>query len=76
MRDLVASLEPTPPSAVVTAANRLSYRDHLTVGLVIVERGRLDDHWIYIHDPNVKVARIQNVTAWSPDMIPETGSNC
>lgn len=76
MRDLVASLEPTPPSAVVTAANGLRYRDHLTVGLVVVERDRFDDHWIYIHDPNVKVARIQNVAAWSPDMIPEAGKNC
>lgn len=76
IRDLVASLDPTPPSAVVTAANGLCYRDYLTVGLVIVERDRFDDHWISVHDPNVKVARIQNVAACSPDMIPEAGKNC
>src|SRR5690606_5156060 len=29
-----------------------------------------DDNWIYIHSPSVKVGRIQNFRAWSPDMIP------
>ena len=31
----------------------------------------LTDHWIYIHDPSVKVGRIQNYRVWSPDMTPD-----
>jgi protoporphyrinogen oxidase len=29
------------------------------------------DNWIYIHDPGVKVGRIQNFKNWSPDMVPD-----
>ena len=29
------------------------------------------DNWIYIHDPAVKVGRIQNFKNWSPDMVPD-----
>jgi protoporphyrinogen oxidase len=29
------------------------------------------DNWIYVHDPDVKVARIQNFKNWSPDMVPD-----
>ena len=28
------------------------------------------DNWIYIHDPSVKVGRIQNFLSWSPEMAP------
>ena len=28
------------------------------------------DNWIYIHDPSVKVGRIQNFRSWSPYMVP------
>ena len=33
------------------------------------------DNWIYIHDPAVKVGRVQNFGSWSPDMVPE-GMSC
>ena len=26
---------------------------------------------LYIHDPNVKVGRIQNFKSWSPEMVPD-----
>jgi protoporphyrinogen oxidase len=29
------------------------------------------DNWIYIHDPSVKVGRVQNFRSWSPEMVPE-----
>ncbi|MBU2531820.1 MAG: FAD-dependent oxidoreductase, partial [Alphaproteobacteria bacterium] len=31
---------------------------------------------IYIHDPDVKVGRIQNFKSWSPDMVPEPDTAC
>jgi len=33
------------------------------------------DNWIYIHDPTVKVARVQNFRSWSPKMAP-AGMSC
>ena len=35
----------------------------------IFGRGELfKDNWVYVHSPEVKVARIQNYKNWSPDM--------
>lgn len=76
IREFVGCLEPAPPADVVGAANALSYRDFLIVGLVVKDRDIFDDNWIYIHDPAVKVGRIQNFKSWSPDMVPEAGKNC
>ena len=33
------------------------------------------DTWIYIHDPAVKVGRVQNFGSWSPEMVPD-GMSC
>jgi protoporphyrinogen oxidase len=46
------------------------------VGLVLRERNRFSDNWIYIHDPNVKVGRVQNYKSWSPDMVPDPNHCC
>ena len=35
-----------------------------------------DDNWIYIHDPSVKVGRIQNFKSWSPEMVPDPTMTC
>jgi protoporphyrinogen oxidase len=34
------------------------------------------DNWIYIHDPSVKVGRIQNFRSWSPEMVPDQDTAC
>ena len=34
------------------------------------------DNWIYVHDPNVHVGRIQNYGNWSSAMVPEPGKSC
>ena len=76
MRELVPALIPLPPPPVREAAARLRYRDFLVVALVVRDRGRFDDNWIYIHDPTVKVGRIQNFRSWSPEMVSSEGINC
>src|SRR3954467_8091722 len=52
--------------AVQTAAQGLRYRDFLTVALVIDGEDLFPDNWIYIHEPGVRVGRIQNYRSWSP----------
>jgi protoporphyrinogen oxidase len=71
IRELVAALDPAAPSAVREAAAAFRYRDFVTVAVVIERADLFDDQWIYVHDPNVLVGRIQNFKNWSPAMVPD-----
>jgi protoporphyrinogen oxidase len=74
IQDLMTCLSPKPLS--LFHARALKYRDFLTVVLIGEPREQLPDNWIYIHDPSVKVGRVQNFRSWSPDMIPDATSTC
>ncbi len=76
MRELAACLQPAPPAAVLQAAKKLRYRDFLTVALIVRPTNRFDDNWIYIHEPGVKVGRVQNFASWSPEMVPDENLAC
>jgi protoporphyrinogen oxidase len=71
LTELVKRLDPPPPPEVLTAVKNIVYRDFLTVCLIVNKRELFPDNWIYIHDPDVKVGRIQNFKNWSPDMVPD-----
>jgi protoporphyrinogen oxidase len=75
MHRLATALTPSLPPHVAAAARSLRYRDFLVVALILKDRQLFDDNWIYIHDPDVKVGRIQNFKSWSPEMVPEPGLN-
>ncbi len=74
--DLVEALTPEPPAEVLAAARRLRYRDFLTIALMLRGDDLFPDNWIYIHDPNVKMGRIQNFKNWSPEMVPDPSMTC
>jgi protoporphyrinogen oxidase len=76
IRDLVSRLVPAPPDDVRRAADSLSYRDFISVAVMIDRANVFPDNWIYIHDPSVKVGRIQNFKNWSPDMVPDPTKTC
>ena len=71
VRTLLRCLDPAPPESVLRAAERLNYRDFLTVALIIEEPDLFQDNWIYIHSDEVQVGRVQNFKNWSPDMVPD-----
>ncbi len=71
LRTTVGIASPEAPVEVRDAARGLRYREFLTVLLVIDVEDPFDDNWIYIHQPGVRVLRIQNFKSWSPHMIPE-----
>ena len=73
IRELIAKLQPAPPSMVRTAAAALSYRDFITVNLVLDRADVFPDQWIYVHDPGVKVGRIANFKNFSPSMVADGG---
>ncbi len=71
LRTTVGIAEPEAPAEVRDAARGLRYREFLTVLLVIDGQDLFPDNWIYIHQPGVRVLRIQNFKSWSPWMVPE-----
>lgn len=76
IRELVRQLSPAPPAEVSAAADKLHYRDFLSVVLIVKRRDLFPDNWIYIHDPEVKLGRVQNFKNWSPDMVPDQDKTC
>ncbi|OIQ93233.1 UDP-galactopyranose mutase [mine drainage metagenome] len=76
MRELIASTYPRFPEKAFTASKNLSYRDFITVVLICKDEDAFTDNWIYIHDPKVKVGRIQNFKSWSPYMVPDQNMAC
>jgi protoporphyrinogen oxidase len=73
VRELVETLTPRPISLL--HARALRYRDFLTVALMVHKPDLFPDNWIYVHDPKVKVGRVQNFSSWSPEMVPD-GTSC
>lgn len=76
VQELVRKMQPNVPDEVRRAADILSYRDFLTVSLIIDKADLFEDNWIYIHDSSVKVGRIQNFKNWSPHMVPDQSKTC
>lgn len=82
VKDLVCGFKGEKiPSKVLEIANGLSYRDFLTVGLLVKKLNLknetniktlgniVPDCWIYVHEPEAKLLRIQIFNNWSPYMV-------
>jgi protoporphyrinogen oxidase len=76
LRTVVRLADPPPPGHVAEAARGLRYRDFVTVALVLDGPEPFPDNWIYVHEPEVRVARVQNYRAWSPWMVPDQSTCC
>src|SRR4029079_15187307 len=64
LRNAVGMASPHPRPEVIAAAKGMRYRDFLTVAVVLDGEDLFPDNWIYIHDPNVTVGRMQQFSAW------------
>lgn len=80
LKDLVMGMNDVP-NQYKAIASGLPYRDYMIVG-VLVSRLKLKnemnyptigniipDNWIYVHNPAVKMGRIQVYNNWSPYMV-------
>jgi protoporphyrinogen oxidase len=76
LRNLVGIVRPELPPHVQEAAKGIRYRDFLTISLVVDGEDLFPDNWIYIHEPDVQVGRIQNFRSWSPWMVPDETKAC
>lgn len=71
MNELTSILRPAADRAALAALPELTYRDLITVN-VMLDRPRVtNDTWIYVHDPSVSFARLHEPRNWSPAMAPE-----
>ncbi|MBI3742820.1 MAG: NAD(P)/FAD-dependent oxidoreductase [Chloroflexi bacterium] len=70
------SLRPNPGADVLDAAGKLRFRGHLSVNLITASPPPFKDTWLYIHSPEVRMARIQNYARFSAGMVasPESGA--
>jgi len=81
VQDLAAMLSPED-ERVAHIAQRLPYRDFMTVGLLLRRmissrekaaqsgrNGMPPDNWIYIQEPDVKIGRLQIFNNWSPALV-------
>ena len=75
LAELVLAMDPPAPDAIQAAAQALNYRDYLTVALVVPEANGFPDNWIYVHNPGVRLGRIQNYGSWSPYLVKD-GRTC
>jgi protoporphyrinogen oxidase len=69
--DLVLNMRPKPPEEVAAATKKLRYRSLLTVNLLLRVPQQLPDTWLYVHDPSVRLGRVQCFANWSPFMVPD-----
>ncbi len=76
LRATVGMTRPLAPPETREAARGLRYRDFLTVALILDGEDLFPDNWIYIHEPDVQVGRIQNYRSWSPWMVPDETKAC
>ena len=76
LAELVERISPLPPDEVVEAAAGLRQRGFLTAALILAEPDPFPDQWIYVHEPTVKLGRVQNYRNWSPAMVPDPDRCC
>jgi protoporphyrinogen oxidase len=76
LRDCILGIRPGMSFEVEAAARELKYCDFITVALMVEAEKLFTDNWIYIHDSNVHVGRVQNFNNWSADMVPRPGVTC
>lgn len=76
LRDCVLSMHPALDARVQKAAMQLDFRDFILVGLVVNRSDLFPDHWVYIHDSEVQVSRIENLNNWGTNMVPNRDLTC
>lgn len=70
LREFIKGINPPPPENILNAVNDFTYRSFITIAIMFKGKNPFPDNWIYIHDPRVKVGRIQNYGNWSGYMTP------
>src|SRR5260370_22345733 len=76
VRELIARLDPPLPEPVRRAADHLSYRDFISVALMINKADVFPYNWIFSHDQTLCLARIHSCINSSPAITPNQSKTC
>ncbi len=68
--DFIKIFETKIPQEVIESAQKLEYRNHISVHIGL-DTKLFDDNWIYIHSPDLKIARIADFSNFSDEMSPK-----
>ena len=81
VQELITGWAPPVPDDVKAVSDGLTYRDFVTVGVLLkrlqLAQGvephelaeKVPDNWIYVQEPDVKVGRLQIFNNWSPYLV-------
>ena len=81
IKDLITNFHPKAPKKISKIAERLPYRDFITVGLLVKKlsltnktkkktlNNIIPDCWIYIQEKGIKMGRLQIFNNWSPYLV-------
>jgi len=64
-------MEPAAPAEVLAAADALTFRNVITVNLMLDREQVTPDTWLYVHDRNILFGRLHEPKNWSVDMVPD-----
>jgi protoporphyrinogen oxidase len=64
-------MEPAAPAEVIAASKALTFRNVITVNLMLDREKVTDDTWLYVHDRNILFGRLHEPKNWSVDMVPD-----
>jgi len=71
LSEFVMCLRPQAPRDVIRAAESLRFRSFISVNLIFDRPEIFEDHWLYIHTPQIRAGRVQNFKNWSDAMVPD-----
>lgn len=67
---LAKIMEPAAPADVLAAADSLTFRNIVTVNVMLRRRQVTSDTWLYVHDRNILFGRFHEPKNWSAAMVP------
>jgi protoporphyrinogen oxidase len=67
---LAKIVDPAAPDEVIEAANSLTFRNVITVNVMLKKRQVTHDTWLYVHDRDIMFGRFHEPKNWSAAMVP------
>ncbi|MFA6428759.1 MAG: NAD(P)/FAD-dependent oxidoreductase [Candidatus Buchananbacteria bacterium] len=72
LNEMLKILDPEPPAEIMFLVKKMRFRSFFDVCLIVNKKEIVPDNWIYIHEPEVRLMRLQNFKNWSPFMSPDS----
>ena len=67
---LAKIMQPAAPADVLAAADSLTFRNVITVNIMLKKSRVTHDTWLYVHDRNILFGRFHEPKNWSAAMVP------